>query len=200
MDSKIIYLYLKTHNKTGLKYLGKTSSDPFKYKGSGKYWKRHLYKHGDDVTTEILFQSTCKNEIKEKGLYYSNLWSIVESDNFANLKEEAGDGGAQLWPKESREKLSKSLKSLNKKYPDRFKNRKPHTKIQKKRMSASQKKHIKENKEEHINTMKKYLYTDDANMNRRKKMSKYKWWNNGNVNTRSEISPGEDFVLGRLRK
>jgi len=31
-----IYLYKKTHNQTGFKYLGKTNSkDPHKYKGSG---------------------------------------------------------------------------------------------------------------------------------------------------------------------
>lgn len=96
MDSNLIYLYLKIHNKTGLKYLGKTVKDPFIYKGSGKYWCRHLAKHGDDVTTEILFQSTSKNKIKEKGLYYSNLWSIVENKDFANLKEESGDGGTYL--------------------------------------------------------------------------------------------------------
>ena len=200
MNSNTIYLYLKTHNKTGLKYLGKTINDPFAYQGSGKYWKLHIAKYGYDVTTEILFQSTCNNEIKEKGLYYSNLWSIVESDNFANLREEAGDGGAQSWSKESREKLSKSLKSLNKKYPDRFKKRRSPTKTQKKKMSASHKKRIKENKEKHINTMKQYLYTDSANTKRRKKMSKYKWWNNGSINTRSETSPGENFVLGRLKK
>ena len=43
----IIYLYLKTHNKTGLKYLGQTSNpDPHRYAGSGTYWKRHLGVHG----------------------------------------------------------------------------------------------------------------------------------------------------------
>jgi hypothetical protein len=35
-------LYVKTHNITGLKYFGKTTNDPFKYKGSGKYWLDHL--------------------------------------------------------------------------------------------------------------------------------------------------------------
>lgn len=36
-------LYIKTHNKTGLKYFGKTTSnDPYKYKGSGSYWLDHL--------------------------------------------------------------------------------------------------------------------------------------------------------------
>jgi hypothetical protein len=35
--SMTIYLYKKTHNITGLKYLGKTAqSNPYKYPGSGK--------------------------------------------------------------------------------------------------------------------------------------------------------------------
>lgn len=69
----MIYLYVKTHNVTGLKYLGKTKSkDPFRYRGSGKVWQRHIKKHGYDVTTEILFQSEDPEEIKQMGLYYSN--------------------------------------------------------------------------------------------------------------------------------
>lgn len=89
----MIYLYLKTHTKTGLKYLGKTTNkDPHKYYGSGKYWRRHLEKHGYNYTTEILHKSTNHEEIKEKGLYFSKLWNIVESIEFANLQEEKGDG------------------------------------------------------------------------------------------------------------
>lgn len=90
----ILYLYLKTHNKTGLKYLGKTKKEnPYKYKGSGKYWIRHIAMHGYDVTTEILFKTECKEELKEKGIYYSNLWNIVDNPGFANLRIEMGDGG-----------------------------------------------------------------------------------------------------------
>lgn len=50
----IMSLYVKTHNKTGLKYLGYTKRDPFKYKGSGYCWVPHIRKHGNDVSTEIL--------------------------------------------------------------------------------------------------------------------------------------------------
>lgn len=90
----MIYLYVKTHNKTGIKYLGKTvAKDPHLYKGSGKIWRNHCEKYGYDYTTEIIFQSEDKNEIKEKGLYYSNLWNIVESKDWANLKKEECDGG-----------------------------------------------------------------------------------------------------------
>jgi hypothetical protein len=42
------WLYVKVHNKTGLKYLGKTIQDPYKYGGSGVHWSSHVKKHGND--------------------------------------------------------------------------------------------------------------------------------------------------------
>lgn len=90
-----IYLYLKTHNKTGLKYLGKTEkSDPYKYQGSGHYWQRHIQTHGYDVTTEILFETEDKEEFKKIAFEYSRKLNVVESPEFANLVHEVGDGGA----------------------------------------------------------------------------------------------------------
>jgi hypothetical protein len=90
----MIYLYVKTHNKTGLKYLGKTQlQDPHAYKGSGKLWRTHCSKHGYDYSTEIIFQSESMEEIREKGIYYSDLWNIVESKDWANLTREEGTGG-----------------------------------------------------------------------------------------------------------
>ena len=92
--SMIIYLYVKTHNITGLKYLGKTvSKDPYKYKGSGTVWSRHIKKHGYDVTTEILKECPNAEELKIWGTYYSKLWNVVGSSNWANLAEETGEGG-----------------------------------------------------------------------------------------------------------
>lgn len=95
--SMTIYrLYVKTHNKTGIKYLGQTSAkDPHRYTGSGTYWKLHLNKHGYDYSTEILHEFQSKDELKPYGIYYGTLWNIVESDEWANLKEEQGDGGRQ---------------------------------------------------------------------------------------------------------
>ena len=91
----IIYLYIKTHNKTGLKYLGKTTSkDPHKYKGSGTYWTAHIKKHGYDVTTEIIQECASINEIANWGVYYSLLWNVVDSSEWANLKPETGEGGS----------------------------------------------------------------------------------------------------------
>lgn len=90
----LTYLYVKTHNETGLKYLGKTTNkNPFKYRGSGKYWINHIKKHGYNVTTEIIKECEDDTELKYWGQYYSDLWNIVKSNEWANLKPECGDGG-----------------------------------------------------------------------------------------------------------
>jgi hypothetical protein len=89
----MITLYVKTHKVTGLKYLGKTEQDPYKYLGSGKRWKREINKYGKEIETEIIFQSEDINEIRDLGLYYSKLWNVVESKNWANFIEENGSGG-----------------------------------------------------------------------------------------------------------
>ena len=89
-----IYLYKKTHNVTGLQYLGKTvEADPYKYPGSGTIWSKHLREHGRDVTTEILKECASKEELSHWGRYYSELWNIVESAEWANRIPETGGGG-----------------------------------------------------------------------------------------------------------
>lgn len=92
--SNTIYLYLKTHNITGLKYLGKTTKDPYAYKGSGVYWTNHIKKHGDDISTEILYQTECKDDFKKIAIKYSEEFDIVKSKEFANMMIEQGQGGA----------------------------------------------------------------------------------------------------------
>jgi len=89
----MFYLYLKKHNTTNLNYVGYTGQDPYTYKGSGTHWKRHIKKHGYDVTTIVLYETPFIEDIEELGLYYSDLWNIVESTDYANLKQEAGGGG-----------------------------------------------------------------------------------------------------------
>jgi hypothetical protein len=89
----MIYLYLKTHKQTGLKYLGKTIRNPFEYKGSGNFWLNHLKKYGNNVQTEILFQTEDKDLFRKTAKEYSIKYNIVESRNFANLTIEEGQGG-----------------------------------------------------------------------------------------------------------
>lgn len=108
-------LYLKTHNKTGLNYLGYTSrKDPHRYKGSGYYWKRHIKKHGYDVVTTILGVYSSEEELKKWGLHYSEKFDVTENIGFANLKEEAGVGGK--YSSESKEKMKIAAKKRIEKY------------------------------------------------------------------------------------
>jgi hypothetical protein len=97
--SQITHLYIKTHNVTGLKYFGKTTSkDPYTYSGSGKYWLRHLHKYEFNFSTKIVasFTKEQKEEMIEFALFFSEFYNIVESKEWANLKPENGlDGG---WP------------------------------------------------------------------------------------------------------
>ena len=88
-----IYLYVKTHSKTGLKYLGKTTKDPYTYLGSGVYWKAHLKEHGEEHTTEILRECKSNKELNEWGRYYSKLLNVVENKEWANRIPETGGGG-----------------------------------------------------------------------------------------------------------
>jgi hypothetical protein len=92
----IYYLYKKTHNKTGLQYLGYTTRDPYIYKGSGIKWGEHLSIHGDDISTEILLESTNKEDIQKLGRHFSELWDIVRSGKWANsMKETCGGPGGK---------------------------------------------------------------------------------------------------------
>jgi len=91
------WLYVKQHNQTGLKYFGKTVSDPFKYLGSGKYWRRHLEVHGADVSTIWAELYHDREVLVEFALRFSAENNIVLSDEWANLKPENGtDGGAMF--------------------------------------------------------------------------------------------------------
>lgn len=108
----MFHLYVKTHNITGLKYLGKTTQDPYRYVGSGIRWKRHLNKYGYDVHTHVLGSYETVEELKSKGLLYSEIYNIVESNDWANLVPEDGHGGSVKGREIStkhRKNLSKSL-------------------------------------------------------------------------------------------
>lgn len=94
------YLMIKNHNKTNLKYLCKKSTDNitscYSYRGSGTYWKKHLAKHGYDITTEIIEECDSKQQLTERGIFWSKKLNVVSSPEFANLVEERGDGGPTM--------------------------------------------------------------------------------------------------------
>lgn len=112
-----IYLYIKTHNITGLKYFGKTTkTDPYKYQGSGKYWKKHIRKYGYNVSTEILGCYNNEYECSIEALKFSEENNIVNSKLWANLQNENGYDGAPIgheghkFTEEEKQKMSSLLK------------------------------------------------------------------------------------------
>lgn len=128
----MIILYLK-ESPLGLKYLGKcVNVDPYKYRGSGTVWRRHLKAHNilaSEIKTTILFETEDKEELKKMGLYYSTLWDVVRSREFANLIPEHGDGGntggfkkGVKFTEEHKKKLS-IARSMQKDSPARIKKR-----------------------------------------------------------------------------
>jgi hypothetical protein len=90
-----IYLYVKQHSITKLKYFGKTqSSNPYKYPGSGSYWSKHIRKHGKShILTLEIWGFDDQQLCTEFALKFSEENNIVESKDWANLRPENGIDG-----------------------------------------------------------------------------------------------------------
>jgi hypothetical protein len=89
-------LYVKTHNKTGFKYFGKTTRLDciHTYKGSGIHWRRHLKVHGNDYTTELLGIWQDKDRLVNFAIKFCKQNDIVKSTKWANMVLEEGLQGA----------------------------------------------------------------------------------------------------------
>lgn len=88
------YLCIKTHNKTGLRYLCQTKKkNPYKYLGSGTRWTNHLKIHGNSISTKIIGKFRSKNKLVRAGRKFSKKYNVVKSRKWANLRVEEGDGG-----------------------------------------------------------------------------------------------------------
>lgn len=108
-------LLIKTHTITGLKYFCKSTnlSNLESYSGSGKYWKKHLIKHGKTFTTGVVGIYYEKQRCVDSALRFSEEQNIVDSKEWANLRPENGlDGGARpddyVFSDETKEKMAKS--------------------------------------------------------------------------------------------
>jgi hypothetical protein len=82
-----IYLYVKQHKITGIKYFGVTKKkDPFRYNGSGVRWGRHISKHGKEhIKTIEVWGFDDPDICKEFALKFSYDNDIVNSPEWANL-------------------------------------------------------------------------------------------------------------------
>lgn len=119
----MLYLYIKRHRKTGLKYFGKTIRDPYKYNGSGIHWLNHCKKHGFDIDTIDVFEFDNQEECTKFALEFSKNNCIVESDEWANHVVEDGLGGRGVKGKRPPE-FGKRLSQLKKGKPSWHKGRK----------------------------------------------------------------------------
>lgn len=127
MKNKVT-LYIATHNKTGLRYFGKTTRYftvqelQENYHGSGVHWNNHLKIHGDDVTMEI-YKICSLNEdeqdyVKPIALKFSEENNIVNDyHNWANQIPEDGLAGGGLTvdqlTEEQRKRLSDAKVGVN---------------------------------------------------------------------------------------
>jgi hypothetical protein len=80
------YLYIKKHKTTGLLYFGKTVQNPMKYKGSGVYWRNHLRKHGNDVSTIWYELFTDKDLLSDFADLFTEFNNIVKAVNVFGKK------------------------------------------------------------------------------------------------------------------
>ena len=113
----MIYLYIKQHSETGLKYFGKTIQDPYSYPGSGNHWRNHYRKHGgpSKIKTLEVFEFEDQDECTAFALKFSKDNNIVESKEWANQIIEDGIGtgftaGCEF-SEEHKSKLSKAAKN-----------------------------------------------------------------------------------------
>lgn len=226
---KPTYLYIKTHNVTGLKYFGKTTrKNPHSYKGSGSYWVRHINKHGNNVTTEIYGYYTDNINCLADAKIFSEKHNIVESNEWANLKPEALDGGDTSNTEGYKRALSK-LKECRKKskwwnngihqtfteFPPTdtyIRGRLKFNNVGAKLGALVQKEKLWiNNSKEELMIRKDIIIPAGYTLGRlhnkafaggegRHSAKGTRWWNNGITSTMSIQSPGDEWIHGRLRK
>jgi hypothetical protein len=111
----ITYLYHKRHKKTNLNYFGKTTGNPYTYKGSGVYWNDHLRKHGKEIETVQVWEFIDLEKCSKFALEFSIKNNIVESKDWANLCLENGLDGGDKFIYMTKDKLAdiNSRKSKN---------------------------------------------------------------------------------------
>lgn len=132
-------LYIKRHALTGMMYFGKTTRDDIiSYKGSGKRWTNHINKHGRQFVQTVWISNifTDQLELTKFALAFSELFDIVSSNQWANLKEENGlDGSPKgiVISEETRRKMSISQKGTSR----TFRGRTQLTQIHKDNISTS---------------------------------------------------------------
>jgi len=130
-------LYIKQHSITGMRYLGKTISDPHSYFGSGTYWRHHINMHGKEFVKTIWVSEIFTDALllSEFAIFLSEELDVVNSKSWANLIIENGlDGGqdrghmvGKVLSEEHKQKISATSRGRKLSEETKQKMRKPKT-------------------------------------------------------------------------
>ena len=85
-----VHLYIKTHVISGIKYFGRTITNPHTYSGSGAAWKRLLKTQPSAVITIIHGIYYNEEELAEAAIKFSQENNIVKDPAWANKRPEPG--------------------------------------------------------------------------------------------------------------
>jgi hypothetical protein len=90
-------LMIKEHDDTHLKYLCITKrKEKWKeYTGSGVHWRNHLRAHGKKFQTTLVYETEDSEVFDTVCQFYSTLWDVADSNEWANLIPELGYVGNQ---------------------------------------------------------------------------------------------------------
>lgn len=139
LNFKPTYLYIKQHSITGLKYFGKTTRNPYKYNGSGTHWKRHIKKHGKEHVITLWYKLYNDiDELTNTALALSDMFDIVESDTWANLRLEDGLSGGDTFTTNPNKEIIRQKVSITSKHS----NSRPERKILQSKIAIETNKNI----------------------------------------------------------
>lgn len=191
----MIYLYVKQHKSTGLRYFGKTANgrDPYTYLGSGKYWIRHVNKHGKElVETLNVWQFENEEDCSEFALKFSTDNNIVESVEWANIVPENGKDGAPVG-------VSGSSGMLGKKHTAETK-RKISEKAKGRKITEQHKEILLYHSRKSSGHNRGKKWTEETKLKMSKAHKNKVWFNNEINEMKSVTSPGKEWKRGRLLK
>jgi hypothetical protein len=208
-----IYLYVKQHSVTGLKYFGMTRKpNPHKYMGSGLHWRRHITKHGKEyVKTIELWGFDDQEMCTGFALTFSKNNNIVESEEWANMCAETG-----LWyggcfglkhSEETKQKISKSGKGRIINEETKQKLKKASTGRIKSKEECVKISNARKGKESYLKGKTKFdtvsLMNSSTKLKGRKSPAKDTMWiNDGKIEKMIETQKNipKDFTRGRLKE
>ena len=77
-------IYIKTHARTHVKYLGVARGDPYEHVGSSYDWLDHIQAYGDEVDTEVIWTGDDFYEMSSIGKRFALMFDVVGSSEYIN--------------------------------------------------------------------------------------------------------------------